>query len=194
MASARSEGVEEKVGVLVGDLGRRHRPVGGYQVAMPLSEERMATAVCAASTPELTRLNTLGDRARNIPSYSSRRACISLRRYRRQEAPLVQEYRGILLELVTTATWARIMRSGRQPAKGSRQCCDGRDFSVEPICRAHHDRPQDVFLGRDVGIQPAALEIERLSDVTDACPGITALAKERGGSLFDLEPARRVGT
>jgi hypothetical protein len=74
------------------------------------------------------------------------------------------------------------------------RACLGRiGCRLEPRGRAIHDRPQDVLLRGDVGVQAGAANVERLGDVADARAGITALAKQVAGDVLDGPSTRDFG-
>ena len=51
------------------------------------------------------------------------------------------------------------------------------------------DRPEEVLLRGDVGVQARALDVDRPGDVAHARPRVAALVEERAGGSLDLASA-----
>jgi hypothetical protein len=65
---------------------------------------------------------------------------------------------------------------------------DRADGGVELLGRLLDDGRQHRLLGGDVGVQAAALEVQRPGDVAHAGRGVAAGAEQGAGHVLDLAP------
>ena len=95
---------------------------------------------------------------------------------------------------VTTPTWARTSEIRWTPGPNTERTRVGRldrvGGGLEAGGRPLDDRPQDVLLRGDVGVQAGALDVDRARDVADARARVAVLVEERAGRVLDLR--RRV--
>ena len=63
---------------------------------------------------------------------------------------------------------------------------------LEPPGRPVDDRPEDILLRRDVGVQAGALDVEGACDVAHAGARVPALVEERARRRLDLPSSGRL--
>jgi len=80
-------------------------------------------------------------------------------------------------------------RAGAEGAGVVRLCVVG--SGLEAVRGPLDDRPQDVLLRRDVGVEAGALDVHGPRDVAHAGPRIPVLVEQGAGGVFDgLPPGR----
>ena len=106
-----------------------------------------------------------------------------------QRAPLVDEHAGPL-DVVGDDADVRPDERDQVHATTEHQrarvgCLDRIGGGLELRGHLLDDRPQDVLLGRHVGIQAGALDVDRPGDVAHARAGVATLAEQRAGRVLD---------
>ena len=172
------------------------RPSGRYQAAMPLRAVRMNAAARAGSVgakaPSLDAVARSASRKRRLVGV----AAVGDRRRGgsgREVAPLVDEDAGPLD--VVGDDLRRGPDERGEPVDRGRHDCAASAAAPRPRARSNaspsvDDRPEDVLLRGDVGVQAGALDVERAGDVANAGRRVAVRVEQRAGGVLDLAPPR----
>ena len=186
------EGAQGELDVVVGDPVGLSRPSGRYQVAIPLRAVRMKVAAIAG-------IGRRGTRRRPMPSsiVVAEAGLVGVAPRRRSRPGAVSDrWRHSVTNTlersgsaVTTSTCASTSAASRSLGIRAWGLADRPvERRLEIAGRALDDRPQEVLLGRDMGVQAGALDVEGAGDVADAGRGVAVRVEQLARRVVDLAP------